>query len=81
MRREERELVTWYRNLVSSAVAEMTFANRLGVVDIAALPDDIRGYEEIKMASAQVAKEQAEVIRGRLKSTIMLPIINLTPGK
>jgi len=81
VRREERELVTWYRNLVSSAVAEMTFANRLGVVDIAALPDDIRGYEEIKMANAKVAKEQAEVLRGRLKSTIMLPIINLTPGK
>jgi indolepyruvate ferredoxin oxidoreductase len=58
-RRMERELIGWYRQLISQ-VLEL---NHPRALEIAALPDQIRGYEQIKEASiAQAKKRAAEML-------------------
>ncbi len=50
-RRQERELIGWYRQTIESALEALTDANLDRAVEIARLPDQIRGYEDIKAAS------------------------------
>ena len=61
VRREERRLVPWYRGLVGGA-------RRLGpdahatAVDLARLPDGIRGYEDIKLRSIAAARARETLV-------------------
>jgi indolepyruvate ferredoxin oxidoreductase len=58
-RRMERELIGWYRDLISQVVDR----NVPHALELAALPEQIRGYEQIKEASiAQVKKMAAEML-------------------
>jgi indolepyruvate ferredoxin oxidoreductase len=60
-RREERALIDWYRELIDQVIAHLTPGNLPQALEIAVLPDQIRGYEGIKDASiARVKKEAAE---------------------
>jgi len=60
-RREERALISWYRELVEQVQANLPTENLPQALEIAALPDQIRGYEKIKEQSiAKVKKEAAE---------------------
>jgi len=52
VRRLERELVTEYRAAVEDLLANLTEDNLADCARIAALPDLVRGYEQIKIASA-----------------------------
>jgi indolepyruvate ferredoxin oxidoreductase len=54
-RHMERELISWYRALIS----EVMERNHPRALEIAALPDQIRGYEQIKEASIAQAKKRA----------------------
>jgi indolepyruvate ferredoxin oxidoreductase len=54
-RRMERELITWYRELITQVIER----NAPQAQEIAALPDQIRGYEQIKEASIAKVKKQA----------------------
>ena len=74
VRRTERELVPWYRSVVSDALTEMKFANHTIVAEIAALPEDIRGYEHIKLDSIERARARATELRSRMAGAIMLPL-------
>lgn len=76
VRREERRLISWYRDLVTDAISQLTLANRNAVVDIASLPEMIRGYESIKLRNIRQAEHHAEVLRGRLQNVTMLPIVS-----
>ena len=49
VRRTERALVEEYRHLIDELLARLTVDNHADVVEIAALPDLVRGYEEIKL--------------------------------
>jgi indolepyruvate ferredoxin oxidoreductase len=60
-RREERELVDWYRALVAECVREWTPERNAEIQAILSMPDQIRGYDEIKSRSIQQVK--AEVAR------------------
>ena len=51
VRRVERVLLAEYENIVSRLAAELDIANYDRAVTIAALPDMVRGYEDIKLAS------------------------------
>jgi indolepyruvate ferredoxin oxidoreductase len=42
-----------YENIVSRLAAELDIANYDRAVTIAALPDMVRGYEDIKLASVE----------------------------
>lgn len=76
LRREERALIGWYRDLVVDAVARLTLTNRDAVVDLARLPEDIRGYEQIKKDNIVKAKHRAEILRGRLENTNSLLVLS-----
>ena len=69
VRREERELIVWYRNLIEQCLQKLTPENLALAIEIASLPDQIRGYEKIKSDSvaqvkAMAAEKLAEMSRG-----------------
>lgn len=59
LRREERALIGWYRDLIDSVIARLTPENAALAQEIAALPDQIRGYETIRTASMAAVKKLA----------------------
>ena len=59
MRRAERELIEWYEGVVSALLGGLTKGNLGEAFEIAVLPDGIRGYEEVKFASADAVKSKA----------------------
>jgi indolepyruvate ferredoxin oxidoreductase len=64
MRREERRLIDWYVDLMQQVLGNLNPGNRDAIREIAELPDDIRGYEEIKLKSlAQVRARAAELMQ------------------
>jgi indolepyruvate ferredoxin oxidoreductase len=65
-RREERELITWYEGLLSDSLTVLTPANAGTVLQIAELPDLIRGYEQVKSRNAARARARADELRERL---------------
>jgi indolepyruvate ferredoxin oxidoreductase len=58
-RRLERSLISWYRDLIEQVVAHLTPENLPLALEIAALPDQIRGYEKIKEQNIAKAKQSA----------------------
>ena len=64
-RREERALITWYRDLVAEALGALRPATFDTAVALAELPDSIRGYEDVKRRNADRAQERArELVEG-----------------
>jgi indolepyruvate ferredoxin oxidoreductase len=58
VRQEERRLIEWYRDTMRSQLPGL--ARRLPLaVEIAGLPDQIRGYEHIKLDSARRVRQAA----------------------
>jgi indolepyruvate ferredoxin oxidoreductase len=53
VRRAERALITEYQEVVGTLMTGLTAANHDLAVCIAALPDMVRGYEEIKLATVR----------------------------
>ncbi len=58
VRREERSLIHWYRDTVSSLLPGLGGDVALAV-EVARLPEQIRGYEDLKLESAREAREAA----------------------
>ncbi len=66
VRRTERELVGEYRAMIEGTLATLSEETYGRSVELAALPDMIRGYEEIKLASV-------EQYRARVQDLIQQP--------
>ncbi len=66
MRRLERGLIGEYEQLVAEAVAALTPESHATAVELAELPDVIRGYEDIKLKSVERFRERAKVLAERL---------------
>ena len=58
-RRTERALIAWYRDLIARIAPAVTPDNLAQALQIAALPDQIRGYEKIKEQSIDRVKQEA----------------------
>jgi indolepyruvate ferredoxin oxidoreductase len=58
-RRQERALIQWYRDLIEQVVHNLRPDNLQLALEIAALPDQIRGYEAIKEQSIANVKKLA----------------------
>jgi len=58
-RRQERALIGWYKFLIEQVIANLTPENFARAMEIAVLPDQIRGYEQIKEKSIEAVKQQA----------------------
>ena len=59
-RREERGLILWYENLLDEIRDTLAPANFPIALEIADIPDAIRGYEEVKSRSAELARLRAD---------------------
>ena len=66
VRRAERRLPGWYRDLIRAALERLTPETVGTAVEIAELPDLIRGYERIKLDAVRVAEQRATELVGRL---------------
>jgi indolepyruvate ferredoxin oxidoreductase len=64
---EERSLIDWYRDLMDDVLAELRPANHAVAVELAELPDRIRGYEGVKHEGAEAAKARATELVERLR--------------
>lgn len=71
-RREERELIGWYKSIVEEAAAKLTRDNVTTALEIAAMPDMIRGYESIKSENAARARG---IAREKLAAMSRLPVL------
>ncbi len=69
IRREERELIAWYRNLIEEVLEHVVPESLTLAVELASLPDQIRGYEQIKASSIREVKKVAEEKLSLLKSS------------
>ena len=56
VRREERALIGWYRQSIELVIERLNDTNRELSLQIAMLPDAIRGYEHIKLARVTEAR-------------------------
>ena len=77
LRREERALIGWYRDLVHRVLDRVTPDNLPRAIEIVSLPDQIRGYEYIKVASVRSVKQLAEEKVAQLQQT-SLPVLGRT---
>ena len=67
VRREERALVPWYRDTLARALARLAPDTADRVAEIAALPEDIRGYEDVKLRSVTAARAKAAALLAGLE--------------
>jgi indolepyruvate ferredoxin oxidoreductase len=74
VRRLERELITEYRAAVEDLLARLTEDTLADCVRVAALPDLVRGYEQIKMASVDRYRTQLRAALAALPSSDANPV-------
>ncbi|MBX5491041.1 MAG: indolepyruvate ferredoxin oxidoreductase family protein [Chloroflexi bacterium] len=67
-RRLERRLIGWYARLVGEALARLSPATHAVAVELATLPDLIRGYEQIKERNIEAARQRAAELLERLRA-------------
>ncbi len=63
IRRTERALITEYREVIEKLLAGLTDGNHDLAIEIAALPDIVRGYEHIKLATVRAYHEKLAELR------------------
>ena len=66
VRRVERDLVKEYRDLVENVASRITADNAARAVELANLPDLVRGYEQIKLDNVETYRSEL----ARLKSVL-----------
>jgi len=67
-RKLERRLLVEYERNMEELVACLTVQNHSLAVDIASIPEDIRGYGRIRAKSALVAKQKEEKLLAQLRA-------------
>jgi indolepyruvate ferredoxin oxidoreductase len=69
VRRTERALVAEYREVIETVLAGLTAANHELAVQVAALPDLVRGYEDIKLATVRAYHEKLAELRAEFAAS------------
>jgi indolepyruvate ferredoxin oxidoreductase len=67
VRRVERALISEYRQLIEGLLPDLNEDNYQLAVQLAELPDMIRGYEEIKLASVAAFRRKAAELRKQFR--------------
>ena len=67
-RRLERQLVVEYEATVATLSSRLSASNYDLAVRVACLPDQIRGYDRIKLESAKTASVQREALMEKFRS-------------
>ncbi|MBC5781475.1 indolepyruvate ferredoxin oxidoreductase family protein [Ramlibacter sp. USB13] len=73
VRRAERAWADWYRQLVADVLPRLTLANWEAVAELLALPDQVRGYEDIKLRAIDEAKAKAPALLAKLSQAAAEP--------
>jgi indolepyruvate ferredoxin oxidoreductase len=68
VRREERALIGEYRGMIETALAKLGPDTHDAAVALGELPDEIRGYETIKLDNVRRYRERAAVLMAKLGS-------------
>jgi indolepyruvate ferredoxin oxidoreductase len=63
IRREERRLIGWYRDAIEELLPALNHENHAVAVEIASLPDNIRGYESVKERFIGETMRQLDMLR------------------
>jgi indolepyruvate ferredoxin oxidoreductase len=66
----ERRLIEDYRNDVTSILSGLTREQLDDAVELARLPEHIRGFGHVKQASIESARAQGEAIKAKLSGTV-----------
>ena len=66
VRRVERELIGEYRALVGRALERLTPATHATVAELTALPDIVRGFEDIKLRNVERFRAEAARLEASL---------------
>jgi indolepyruvate ferredoxin oxidoreductase len=69
VRRTERALIGEYREVVDALLAGLTPGNHDLAVEVAALPDMVRGYEDIKLATVPAYREKLAELRAEFAAS------------
>jgi indolepyruvate ferredoxin oxidoreductase len=69
VRRTERALITEYREVIDALLSGLTEGNHDLAVQIAALPDLVRGYEDIKLATVRTYHEKLAELRAEFAAS------------
>ncbi len=69
VRRVERQLIGWYRDLVERALQHLRPETYGQVLEILQLPDRIRGYEHVKLRNVEQVRQQAHTLLARLQES------------
>jgi indolepyruvate ferredoxin oxidoreductase len=64
---EERELLDWYLGLLDTGLSSLRPLTRETVLALARLPEQIRGYEDIKAGNASIARTRAQQLLDDLR--------------
>ena len=67
VRRVERAMIGEYRELVERSLEQLTPETHATVAKIVALPDMVRGYEDIKLRSVERYRAEAEKLERELR--------------
>jgi indolepyruvate ferredoxin oxidoreductase len=73
VRRTERALVSEYRAITGQLLTGLTTANHALAVEIAGLPDLVRGYEEIKLGNVAAYRDAAGELLARFSAGAQSP--------
>ena len=73
VRRTERALVSEYRAVIGQLLSGLTAANHGLAVEIAGLPDLVRGYEEIKLGNVAAYRDAAAELLARFSADSQSP--------
>lgn len=81
VRKEERELITWYVNLVDELLPRLNEGKRQVINAMLSLPEDIRGYEQVKSKAIKEAKVKCDRLQEELNSRGALAVVSMVALK
>ncbi len=72
-RRMERALIGEYETIIAEILAKLTAKNHATAVDLASVPEHIRGYGHVKLAHVKTAKTREGVLLAQFRSPTPAP--------
>jgi indolepyruvate ferredoxin oxidoreductase len=66
-RKEERQLITEYEDMIGDVCAKLTPVNYRLAVELAKLPEKIRGYGHVKNAAIRDYEKRKEILLARFE--------------
>jgi len=73
VRRIERELITEYEQVITGLVSRLSVDTLPVAVEIARLPDLVRGYEDVKMRNVDLYRQRLAALQADLVAGSHLP--------